>query len=355
MDLYRKKEECCGCGACAEQCPKGAINIIQDKEGFYYPRIDKFICIECGQCGLVCPIKTTARRSYDNLYIGAQARNKEIRYSSSSGGIFSILAQYVLSRKGIVYGACFDGSMRVIHRGVEDEYQLDQIKRTKYVQSDMQGIYDSIKKQLTNDRWVLFCGTPCQAQALMLFLNRIYERLIVVDLVCYGVPSPGIWETYVRYLEFKHRGKLTDFSFRDKRNRDNGQMRSYKINGKEYVSFLYEDIYCRMYFKNYIIRPSCYSCKFCTVNRDSDFTIGDFWGIQRYKPAFDDGMGTSLVIAHSEQAKKIWDEVKEEVFWFTCRREDLLQPRLINPTGFVKGRWGLMLLYKMLVFGLSVK
>ncbi len=349
MKVYQKKEICCGCSACAEICPEGAIHMVQDGEGFYYPKINKAVCTECGKCRRVCPLKDRGSREkeYDNLYFGAQASDDKIRYSSSSGGVFSILAHYVIESQGIVYGAGFDGSMNVIHQEAEDERRLEKIKRTKYVQSDTRGIYGSIEKNLKENRWVLFCGTPCQAQALRLFLSRDYERLIIVDLVCYGVPSPGIWKAYVKYLEKKHGGKMTDFSFRDKRNADNGHMRSYKIDGREYVDSIYEDIYCRMYFKNYSLRPSCYSCKFCTVDRESDFTIGDFWGIEKVKPEVDDGMGTSLVIVHSEQAEKIWNKITNEMDWFTCEEKDVLQPRLLEPARIPKGGIRHLLYFKI--------
>lgn len=321
--------------------------MVQDREGFYYPKIDKVVCTECGRCRKVCPLKDRATKEHDNLYFGAQALEDKIRHSSSSGGVFSILAQYVIRRQGIVYGASYDGNMNVIHQGAENSEQLEKIKKTKYVQSDTRGIYSSIEKNLKENRWVLFCGTPCQVQALRLFLNKDYERLILVDLVCYGVPSPGVWKAYVKYLEKKHGGKMTDFSFRDKRNADNGHMRSYKIDGREYVDSIYEDIYCRMYFKNSNLRPSCYKCKFCAVNRESDFTIGDFWGIEKVKPEVDDGMGTSLVIVHSEHAKKIWDEIKTEVAWFECEEGDILQPRLLKPTSMANRRKRYMLYLKV--------
>ena len=199
---------------------------------------------------------------------------------------------------------------------------------------------------------MLFCGTPCQSQALRLFLGQEYDTLIVVDLVCYGVPSPGIWENYVKYLEYRHHGKMTEFSFRDKRAQDYGHTCAYVINGEEYAGSLFQDRFCRMYFKNYILRPSCHSCKFCTVDRSSDFTIGDFWGIEKVKPEIDDGMGTSLVILHTEKAREIWEAVRDETFWFCCEEKDVLQPRLTEPTEAAKSRGFFMAFYRMLPFSL---
>lgn len=355
MMLYKKKSMCCGCGACAEICPEEAVTMVQDAEGFSYPKISRSKCIECGKCVRVCPIKNHEIVKKDNLYLGVQAKADKLRYNSSSGGIFSILAQYVIEKQGIVYGAGYDVHMKVIHKEIYELPQIDFIRRTKYVQSDMQGVYHSIKKNLEADRWVLFSGTPCQAQALLLFLNKIYEKLIVLDLICYGVPSPEIWRDYVRYLERLHKGKMRDFSFRDKRNTDNGHTCSYIISGKEYTCSIYDNLFCKMYFHNIISRPSCHDCKFCTVDRKSDFTIGDFWGIEKINPEFDDGMGTSIVIAHTEKAKKIWEEIKQDTRFFSCTKENVLQPRLLTPTKAAKGRWRFMLLYKILPFTLITK
>ena len=173
-----------------------------------------------------------------------------------------------------------------------------------------------------------------------------------MDLVCYGAPSPGIWSDYVKYLERKHHGTMTDFSFRDKRNRDNGHARSYRIGDQEYAGSLYGDGYCQMYFTDFTVRPSCHQCEYCTTDRDSDFTIGDFWGIENVRPDLDDGMGTSMVIVHTERGRRIWETVKEALSWFPCGRTDVLQPRLTHPTRMSKGRRVFMTLYKVLPFSL---
>lgn len=355
MKLYKRKDNCCGCAACAEQCPERAIRMVRDKEGFYYPKVDGSICIDCGKCEKVCPLKSYVAEECNNLYVGVQAKEDQHRYNSSSGGFFVILAQYIIAKRGTVYGAGYDRHMNVVHKKAVTLRQLEAIRRTKYVQSDMRGAYCRIEQDLQDGKWVLFCGTPCQARALMLFLKKEYERLIVIDLVCYGVPSPGIWQDYKGYLECLHKGKMTDFSFRDKRNADNGHMRSYIINEKEYVDSVYNDFFCKMYFRNRTIRPSCHQCKFCTTERCSDFTIGDFWGIEHVKSDMDDGRGTSMVIIHTDKAKKIWDEIREETRWIACERDDIMQPRLLKPTNAAKGRWRFMLLYKVLPFSVMVR
>lgn len=349
-EQHAEKEECCGCGACAAVCNTGALRMLWDDEGFRYPYMNPDMCVHCNQCKQVCPLNNESKNLSRNLYIGAQAKNEEIRHSSSSGGVFQTFARYVLNRQGVVYGAGYNEHMEVVHQEISSEEQLERIKRTKYVQSNMEGLYHRIEQRLKEDQWVLFCGTPCQTKSLKLFLNHTYDRLILADLICYGVPSPGMWGDYVRYLEQKHAGRMTDFSFRDKRNRDNGHMRSYIVDGVEYVDSLYEDIYCRMYFTNYTIRPSCHSCKFCTVDRDSDLTIGDFWGIENVRPEVDDGMGTSLVMLHTDKAKEVWEQIQNELNWFVCEKEEALQPRLQSATNVAKDREYLMRRYMTVPF-----
>lgn len=355
MELYKKKEDCCGCAACLDACPAGAISMVQDQEGFFYPKIKETLCTDCGRCIKVCPLRNRSEAQPEHLYFGAQAREDTIRATSSSGGILSILARYVFQHEGVVYGAAYHETMKVMHKEASGREQLEQLKRTKYVQSDLRTVYQRIEDRLKDERWVLFCGTPCQAQALKLFLGKSYDKLIIVDLICYGVPSPGIWNSYVKYLEDKKKGKMTDFSFRDKRNRDNGHMCAYVIDGAEYTASLYNDQYCMMYFSNLMLRPSCHTCKFCTPERDSDITIGDFWGIEKVKPDMDDGMGTSVVILHTQKARDIWEQIREDMTWFACKKEEILQPRLIGPTRAAPERKLFMILYRLVPFSFFLK
>lgn len=358
MELFKNEKECCGCGACYNICPKQAITMKRNDEGFDYPEINNTICINCGLCEKVCPIKHKQNKIPENKYFGF--KKKENRETSSSGGAFQEIAKYIFDKKGIVFAAGFDKDMKVKHLEITKREDLYKVQRTKYVQSDTNESFKKAKEYLDNNKYVLFVGTPCQIHGLKLFLNKDYENLITVDLVCFGVPSPGIWEQYVKYIERKHDGKLIFYDFRDKRAHDSGHTVSYKIaipkkreliyesptsiairiennimpkgyNIKEYSRNLYKDPYCSIFFKRYMIRPSCHECKYTTVNRISDFTIGDFWGIEKVKPEFDDKMGVSLIIAHTDKAKDIINKFNEENI-FECKKENILQPRLISPT-----------------------
>ena len=345
MKLYQKKAQCCGCGACRDACPADAIQMVQDREGFWYPQVDEGACVQCGRCRAVCPMDKAVPAG-THLYFGARVKEDAVRYASSSGGVFPLLADYVLQRQGAVFGAAWGEHMEVLHKEARTSEELEGLKRTKYVQSRLEGVYRRIEALLREDKWVLFCGTPCQAHALRLFLGKPRPKLLTADLVCYGAPSPGVWEDYVRLLERRHGGRLTAFSFRDKRNRDSGHTHAYVCGGREFAGPLSASPYCGMYFANCIIRPSCHACPYCTINRGSDFTLGDFWGIEKLRP--DDGMGHSLVMLHTEKAREVWAEVRDGLDWFPCEQEDLLQPRLLGPTPAARSRGLIMALRRIL-------
>ncbi len=338
MELYTEKAACCGCGACEAVCPAGAIQMKPDKEGFAYPQVDAARCTGCGRCEAVCPVKHPEPVTGERLYFGAQALDSATRKASSSGGLFPVLAEFVLKRQGSVFGAAFAEGMAVVHREARTSGELGALKKTKYVQSNLTGVFVQVETRLREGRWVLFVGTPCQVQALRLFLGREEPRLLLADLVCFGTPSPGLWGKYVGSLERRHKGKLTSFSFRDKRAGDSGRTRAYTVDGQEYACPLGRDHFGRLFFGAFTLRPACYRCRFTRTERGGDFTLGDFWGIEKVRPDWDDGMGTSLLILHTEKARRVWEELKGGLRWFPCEKKDLMQPRLLAPTERPKAR-----------------
>lgn len=328
----------------------------EDKEGFLYPEIDKSKCIDCKLCDKVCPINDSG--TGDNAgerFFGARAMEDDIRFKSSSGGVFSLLAESVLKDNGIVFGACMDEDFKVKHTYIASIDDIDKLRRTKYVQSEIGNSFSEVKAFLEEGKRVLFVGTPCQCRGLQLYLSRDYDNLLLADLICYGAPSPAIWRKYISYLKLRYGAKPDEFSFRDKRNHDHAHTVVCKIAGKEHCWSINHDPYSKRYFRNEIIRPSCHSCKFCTPFRKSNLTLGDFWGIEKCKPELDDGMGASLVILHNEKGKAAFENILDRLIHFECTCEDALQPRLCSPTEPSPNRRREMLLYRTLPFTVWIR
>lgn len=354
-DLINKKSNCCGCEACSNICPVNAIEMKLDSEGFPYPLINPKLCIECGACTRVCPITNSQRlkKNCEGFY-AAKAYDDGLRYASSSGGVFPVLANYVFDKNGVVFGAAMEERGVVRHIAIENPADIKKVQGTKYVQSEIGDSYRQIKKLLKRDIFVMFAGTPCQCEGLKLYLSKEYENLLIADLVCYGVPSRGIWKSYVKYLESKHGGKLTSFYFRDKRNKDRGHTVACNINGNEHTWKLSYDVYCNLYFDKNIIRPSCYECKYCTEMRSSDITLGDFWGIEDVYPELNDEMGTSLVITHTQKGEKILSASHGGIELYECSKQQAQQPRLQSPTQKKKHRELYIKLYRHMPFSILV-
>lgn len=355
MELFAEKARCCGCMACVDICPHDAVAIKRDPEGFLYPELRQELCTDCKRCQTVCPMPGKAVGEGRRRYFAVQAKDQAMREAGASGGVFPVLAEYVLKRGGVVYGAAFDDSMRVVHQRIAGRDALDRLARSKYIQSETAGIFRCVQKDLQMGLQTLFVGTPCQAEALRRFLSQDYPNLLLADLICYGVPSPGVWASYTAYLEKKHLGRLTEFHFRDKKLCDNGQSVCYGIDGKKYFEKNSANLFISMYFSNYMLRPSCHVCPFTTVKRSSDITIGDFWRVEDRLPQMDDGMGTSSVILHSEAGNRAWERVQDQFRYIECRAGQIAQPRLLLPTQLSSKRRLFFALYRRLPFSLLVR
>lgn len=304
----KDKSNCCGCYACANACPQKCIEMKKDEEGFFYPKINKKECIDCGLCEKVCPIVNQCSdiELEDSLGYSYFNQSDDIRQRSTSGGAFFEIAKKVLDSDGIVYGAAFDADFAVSHIRVDSIQNLDKLLGSKYVQSKMDGIYTAVKNDLLDERMVLFSGTPCQVEALNSFLRKKYDNLILLDVICHGVPSEEVWLKYLKQRKRNYNSDIQAISFRDK---ENG-WKNYNIkikfkNRKEYKSIFFEDPYLRCFIKDIILRPSCYSCRFKSVNRVSDITLGDYWGIWELNSAMFDDKGTSFIMGHSQKGLRL--------------------------------------------------
>lgn len=312
MITIKDKIDCCGCGACAQVCPVGCIRMEADAEGFRYPEVDKTKCIQCGLCEKVCPILRGGVRKGDTpKAYAAYNLNEDIRMASSSGGVFSLIGEHVLSRQGIIYGAAMEDVGTVKHIRVTSLEELEMLRGSKYVQSDTGNVYIQAKQDLDAGKTVLFTGTPCQIEGLRSFLNKEYENLICMDIICHGVPSPMVWEKYVAHREHIAGHYAIRAFFRDKTN----GWKNYEVgltfsNDTVYSKTYGENSFMRAFLQDLCLRPSCYQCRFKTPNRVSDITVADFWGIENVCPEMDDDKGTSLVILHSRKGEQIFHAIR---------------------------------------------
>ncbi len=317
------KSKCCGCGACANACPKQAIEMVEDKCGFKYPQINKELCVECGLCEKVCPYNKeyTDKKLLDKtIAYGGWIKDNNVKNTSTSGGIFTAIAKYIFEKNGVVCGAIYDDSLNVVHTIVDNEEDLKKINGSKYVQSDMQDCFKKIRKYLNEGRYVLFSGTPCQVSGLNAYLGKEYDNLYTLDIVCHGVPSPKVFEKYKEELEKENNSKITAINFRDKVSGWQGYSFSASFeNGKKYTINSGANPYMKAFLHDIDLRESCPTCKFAKLPRYADFTLGDFWGVDSCYPELNkDNTGTSLVLVHTEKGNELLNAISEDVFLKQC-------------------------------------
>lgn len=313
MIVVKNKSECCGCTACESICPVNAIEMIYDEEGFKYPYVNENKCIDCGLCNKVCPILNSKEVVCDHYAYACYNKDEIERENSSSGGIFSLIAKEILYRKGVVCGATLDEDFNVKHICIDDESNLWKLRTSKYVQSDIGKVYFEIKNYLNDGRYVLFTGTPCQTEGLLLYLGRKYDRLYVQDIICHGVPSKLVWEKYKEYRQSIERKKPIKVNFR---NKDDGWKlfnMKFTYADKVYKNSSKKDLYMKTFLNNISLRESCYKCNFKKENRNADITLADFWGIEKILPEMDDDKGTSLVIVNSPKGKELFESIDAKI------------------------------------------
>lgn len=308
-------KECTGCGACVQVCPRHCIEMKNDINGFIIPVVNTNKCVDCGLCNKVCQIISESDKSNDTRAYAVVAKEKSVLSKSTSGGMFSLLANYVIDNHGSVYGCAFDNELRPHHIRIDVITDLYKLNGSKYVQSFTDSTYIQVKEDLKNGLMVLYSGTPCQIEGLKLFLGKKYDNLITVDVICHGVPSYSYFKKYIDNFAKEHNIKLSDFQFRSK---DNGGWSLSGIysgvdtnSGKKVKKpFYYFDSYYYYYFlEGAIYRESCYTCKHASIMRPGDFTLGDFWGVEGCDLEFDASNGCSLVLVNTDKAKKIMNSL----------------------------------------------
>lgn len=326
-----ESKDCCGCNACVQKCPKKCIEMKQDKEGFLYPIVNKDLCIDCGLCDKVCPVINQYEERKPLNVFASKNRDEEIRLKSASGGIFSLLANQTIDKGGIVFGAIFNEGWQVEHISIDNHKDVYRLRGSKYLQSQINDSFKSVEKYLKEGKDVLFSGTPCQIAGLKHYLIKDYENLTTVDLVCHGIPSPMIWNDYLKYVIDKNKDfkkiptsernslKISSVNFREKAT---GWKRySIKItaenkeSGQQYTLVNepgYHNIFMMGFLKNLYIRPSCHFCPARKGKSGSDLTIADYWGINRFKPEFDDDKGVGLVMVNNEKGLKLFNSLETE-------------------------------------------
>lgn len=316
MIQIKDKKNCCGCEVCCNICPTDAIQMCRDEEGFLYPTIDNNKCIDCKQCEKVCPICHEKKEDEDTVGYIVRNKNEKVLMNSTSGGLFTVVAEYVLKNNGIVYGAGYDSNMKVVYKRAIKESQIDEMRGSKFVQSLIGDTYKNVKEDLKKNRLVLFTGTPCQIYALKNYLCKEYPNLLCIDFVCRGVPSPGLWEKYIQYMQDKYHAKIVDVKFKNKTyGYHTSTMKISFANNKIYYGSGRVDPYMKAFVKEISSRPSCSSCKFKGVERISDITMFDCYNYSKITQKNDDDKGYSSILVHTDLGKAIFEEIKDKLVW----------------------------------------
>ena len=336
------KYKCTGCMACLNVCPNDAIEVIKSKDGFAYTKINKEKCIGCNLCRKVCPSNKYYKNEYNSPeFYAAFNLNEKDRIKSSSGGMVSLIARTTLKKNGVVYGVTLNGKQAKNVR-IDNEKELYKIMGSKYVQSEVGHTLKNVKQDLDDQKQVLFTGTPCQIEGLRSYLNKDYNNLICVSIICHGVPSPEIFKKYIEEKEEKNSSKLKNINFRNKQLGWHNYNIEYEYdNGKKEVVPASKDIYMSGYLKDYFLRECCYNCQMKYGEKSTaDIIIGDFWGIESTLPEIDDDKGVSAIVINSVKGKDIFEELKENIKYEKVSLEDISNgnPMLVSSTGYTKNK-----------------
>ena len=321
------KVDCCGCNVCGDICGKHAISFVTDKEGFWYPQVNKELCVDCGLCDKVCPIQNKANhvgRYAEPTVFAAYTKDEAIRLDSTSGGIHSMLALKMYKKNAYVGGAVYNPDHTVSQIVDKNPARLPEIRSSKYLQSNAEGVYKEIRSLLIKGESVFFCGCPCQIHALYNFLGKEYENLVTCDFICRGVNSPKVFLKHMEMLERQFGARASEIKFKNKKwGWHNFSLRVNFENGKEYCKDRWHDLFFIGYLQaNLLTRPSCYDCHFKGFPQKADITLADFWGIENVDRSMDQDKGTSLVMINSDKGKALFDAIKDNIQWKKFTMED---------------------------------
>ena len=313
---------CTGCGICQAVCTSKAIVMRANEEGFLYPVVDTALCMECDKCYTICPIsENNANERHKSFAVYAcQAKDKQLLIEATAGGLFPVLARKIIQMGGSVYGAAYNEHMKVVHQRAVDMAGVARFNGSKYVQSDISHVLESVRADLVADCKVLFSGTPCQIDALKLFCSDICsDNLYTLDVVCYGVPSPGVFASYLSSLEEKNNAKIYDYRFRDKHSNGWSHTTVVKMRDEQGSERVIEEgnyqcfPYYRMFARRDCFRRSCYTCFYANLNRCSDITTGNFWGIEKISSKFDTYLGVSMALINTKKGNDLLFSVMNEM------------------------------------------
>lgn len=310
--VFDQKQDCCGCTACSSICPSEAIRMLPDEEGFVYPEIDPDACIDCRLCKDVCAFQngynTSNNLDTPDVY-AVKHQSDEVRQISASGGAFTAISDYILSKRGVIYGVAFAENFRLLHQRAETKKERDLFCGSKYIQSELGDVFKQIANDLTAGRHVLFTGTSCQVGGLNEFLkkkNINRDLLLTADILCFGTPSLKVFRDFIAYLGKKKKSKVIHYSFRSKvLGWGHTEKAQFEDGTVDYTSTL-SQAYKYLFHSRICLRPSCYQCKYANFMRPGDITLGDFWGIEKYHPEFTDKLGVSLVILNTQKARNVY-------------------------------------------------
>ncbi len=311
----KNKAQCCGCSACFAVCPVGAIKFKADSEGFLYPEINGEMCVGCNRCINVCPLKKDRKDvSETQKFYAVKHRQKDTVLKSSSGGFFTAVSDRILDSGGVVYGVAFDENFYAVHIRAENKTARDRMRVSKYLQSDLKDTFKKVREDLNKGIDVLFTGTPCQVEGIKEFFGKDYENLYTMDVICHGTPSPLMFSEHIKNIEKKCKAKVIGYKCRSKvKGWHTHTEEAFFDNGKSQAGTLLLQEHKVLFYSGYILRPSCYECKFTNLKRPSDITLGDFWGIEKVMPEWDDQTGTSMILVNTLKGEHLFENIKPNI------------------------------------------